>query len=253
MSTSGCVATADQARRSRAAIARRPPGRRAAVEPPAAAGGRHRRRRAAGTRATCSANSAAFSPAASATDLQPVGVRRRRRRARCWPIEPVEPRMAMRFTASSQAGPEKHVEDRRREQQRVDAIEHAAVAGDQRWSCPSRRRCASAATRTGRRRCRAPRRATPSSRRSQTGHAPAATSARRRAAAAAPTTKPADRALDRLLRADGAARAACGPNSAAGVELRRVADDHGRHQQQHAPRARRSRGCATSAPSGRPR
>ena len=45
---------------------------------------------------------------------------------------------------------------RRGEQQRVDAIEHAAVAGNQRASCPSRRRCASASTRTDRRRCRAP-------------------------------------------------------------------------------------------------
>ena len=63
------------------------------------------------------------------------------------PMEPVEPRMAMRFTSSRPISVVSHrneeqVEGRRGEQQRVDPIEDAAVPGNQARSCPSRRRCA---------------------------------------------------------------------------------------------------------------
>src|SRR6188768_2093399 len=79
-------------------------------------------------RATCAARRSAFSPAASPTTC---------RRSLCvsttdkalWPIEPVDPRIATRRRSDI---PEHHVVDRRREQQGVDAIEDAAVAGYQR-------------------------------------------------------------------------------------------------------------------------
>ena len=62
------------------------------------------------------------------------GCVRRPRRARSVPIDPVEPRMAMRFTCTVQTfrADVREVEHRRGEEQRVDAIEDAAVAGNQR-------------------------------------------------------------------------------------------------------------------------
>ena len=128
---------------------------------------------------------------------------------------------------------------RRGEQQRVDPIEDAAVARESAPSCPSRRRCASASTRTGRRRCRARRSSTPSSDAQRRPASPAATTRRAPRRAARPNTKPADRALDRLLRADRR-RQRPPAERAAGVVLRGVADDHRQHQQEQRRRGPRS-------------
>ena len=73
-----------------------------------------------------------------------------------WPIEPVEPRIAMRSHHELQVADEDVVHGRG-EQQLSMRSSTPPCPGNQRAGGPSRRRCASAATRTGRRRCPAPR------------------------------------------------------------------------------------------------
>src|SRR3989442_14355992 len=86
-------------------------------------------------RAICSAMRSALLPAASATTRSLSGCASTTASA-LWPIEPVDPRMASRFMQWSglQDQIEKQVERRARKEQRVDAIEHAAMSRDQRRS-----------------------------------------------------------------------------------------------------------------------
>ena len=119
------------------------------------------------------------------------------------PMEPVDPRIAMRFTTPPWTESRSATRvDRNHQQQRVDAIEHAAVAGDQLRAVLYLCRPFQRPTRAGRRRC-PPRRA-PGRGASASGERH-----RRQPQAAEPrhgdcaADEPADRALDGLLRADG--------------------------------------------------
>ena len=96
-------------------------------------------------------SSAAFSPAARPTTRTRSGCASATASALV-PMDPVAPRMATRvITAEPQRA---QVEERRGEQQRVDAIEHAAVSGNQRRAVLHPGARASAPTRRDRRRCR---------------------------------------------------------------------------------------------------
>ncbi len=129
MSTSGCEATATRPSRPLPAIVD-------AVDRAATASADRSPRRSPSPRRA--AGSARSAPRAARRSRPRRGRRpaadrraRRRPRARSVPIEPVDPRIAMRFMRITRTF-RNDVVDRRREQQRVDPIEDAAVAGNQR-------------------------------------------------------------------------------------------------------------------------
>ena len=106
---------------------------------------------------------------------------------------------------------------------------------------PSRRRCASASTRTDRRRCPSATIVSAEQRREARPAAAAATTRPTTANSSVADHEAADRAFDGLLRADRR-RQRPPAERAAGVVLRRVADDHREHQQEQRPRPAERRG-----------
>ena len=132
------------------------------------------------------------------------------------PIDPVDPRMAMRFTGEGRSARyrTKIVEHRRGEQQRVDPIEHAAVPGNQRRAvlharAPLQHRLEQVAGNA-----RRPRRPAPAAPESATGDRPApATSGPRSAMPERAGRRSRRPRPPRLLRADGRRQRAGGRSS----------------------------------------
>ena len=101
-------------------------------------------------RSICSASSEALSPAASAATCSREGCASTTASA-LRPIDPVEPRIARRFTARHL--PPRQMPASRRAARRSDPGRHRGLESE--TSCPSRSPRVSAATRTGRPGCRA--------------------------------------------------------------------------------------------------
>ena len=133
-STSGCVATATSPSGPRRRASRRRTPASSAGRSIRARLGRHRRRPAGDSARPARRAASAFSPAASATTRSRSGCASTTASALC-PIEPVDPRMAIALHAAARLTGSSSSDDVDRPARRtaaVDAIEHAAVAGNQR-------------------------------------------------------------------------------------------------------------------------